>query len=163
MVERRYSSMQSQPWHPTNVCCQLHIPAPFTCGAHWIQSQSGCCGQDGNLLPPYQESNLNSLISCSSHSSSFLHARGSVVVKALCYKLEGHGFQTRWGESSFSIYLILLAALDPGLHSASNRNEYQKQKHIVSGACYVDSFTSFTLLQSHLVASFTSLCPPYPS
>jgi hypothetical protein len=27
----------------------------------------------------------------------------------------------------FSIYLILPAALDPGVHSASNRNEYQKQ------------------------------------
>jgi hypothetical protein len=25
-------------------------------------------------------------------------ARGSVVVKALCYKLEGRGFDTRWGE-----------------------------------------------------------------
>jgi hypothetical protein len=27
----------------------------------------------------------------------------------------------------FSIYLIPLAALGPGIHSASNRNEYQKQ------------------------------------
>jgi hypothetical protein len=26
----------------------------------------------------------------------------------------------------FSIYLILPAALDPGVYSASNRNEYQK-------------------------------------
>jgi hypothetical protein len=25
-------------------------------------------------------------------------ARGSVVVKALCYKLEGCGFDTQWGE-----------------------------------------------------------------
>jgi hypothetical protein len=25
-------------------------------------------------------------------------ARGSVVVKALCYKLEGRGFDSRWGE-----------------------------------------------------------------
>jgi hypothetical protein len=28
----------------------------------------------------------------------------------------------------FSIYLILPAALDPGVYSASNINEYQKQK-----------------------------------
>jgi hypothetical protein len=28
----------------------------------------------------------------------------------------------------FSIYLILPAALGPGVYSASNRNEYQKQK-----------------------------------
>jgi hypothetical protein len=28
-----------------------------------------------------------------------------------------------------SVYLILLASLDPGVCSASNRNEYQKQKN----------------------------------
>jgi hypothetical protein len=33
----------------------------------------------------------------------------------------------------FSIYLILPAALDPRVHSASNRNQYQKQKNCVSG------------------------------
>jgi hypothetical protein len=32
----------------------------------------------------------------------------------------------------FSIYLILPAALGPGDYSASNRNEYQKQKNNVS-------------------------------
>jgi hypothetical protein len=33
----------------------------------------------------------------------------------------------------FAIHLILLAALGPGVHSASSRNEYQKQRNIVSG------------------------------
>jgi hypothetical protein len=33
----------------------------------------------------------------------------------------------------FSIYLILPAALGPGVYSASDRNEYQKQKNKVSG------------------------------
>jgi hypothetical protein len=33
----------------------------------------------------------------------------------------------------FSIYLNLSAALRPGIYSASNRNEYQKQKNNVSG------------------------------
>jgi hypothetical protein len=33
----------------------------------------------------------------------------------------------------FSIYVILSAALGPGVYSASNRNEYQKQKNNVSG------------------------------
>jgi hypothetical protein len=33
----------------------------------------------------------------------------------------------------FSIYLILLAALGPEVHSASNTNERQKQKNNVSG------------------------------
>jgi hypothetical protein len=32
----------------------------------------------------------------------------------------------------FSNYLILAAALGPGVYSASNRNEYQKQKNNVS-------------------------------
>jgi hypothetical protein len=39
------------------------------------------------------------------------------VVKALCYKPEGRGF--------------LPDALGPGVHSAFNRNEYQKQKIIM--------------------------------
>jgi hypothetical protein len=33
----------------------------------------------------------------------------------------------------FSIYLILPAALGPGVYSTSNRNEYQKQINNVSG------------------------------
>jgi hypothetical protein len=52
--------------------------------------------------------------------------------EALCYKLEGRGFKTWWGEWMFSIYLILLAALGPEIYSAFNRNEYQKQKNNVS-------------------------------
>jgi hypothetical protein len=50
------------------------------------------------------------------------------VVETLCYKPQSRGFETRWGEWIFWIYLILPAALDPGVHSASNRNEYQEQK-----------------------------------
>jgi hypothetical protein len=38
---------------------------------------------------------------------------GNVVVKGLWYKPEGRGFETRWGEIFLSIYLIILAALDP--------------------------------------------------
>jgi hypothetical protein len=54
-------------------------------------------------------------------------ARAIVVVKALYYKLEGRWFETQWDEF-FSIYLIPLAELGTEVHSASNRNEYQKQK-----------------------------------
>jgi hypothetical protein len=60
-------------------------------------------------------------------------ARGSIVVKALCYKPEGREFYTPCGECISSIYLILPDALGPGVYSASNRNEYQKQKNNVSG------------------------------
>jgi hypothetical protein len=59
-------------------------------------------------------------------------ARVSVVIEALYYKPEGRWFENRWGEWIFSIYLILPAALDPGVYSASNRNEYQKQKNNIS-------------------------------
>jgi hypothetical protein len=54
-------------------------------------------------------------------------------VKALCYKQEGNGFETRWRQWMFSIYLILPASLGPEFHSASNRKEYQKEKNNVSG------------------------------
>jgi hypothetical protein len=40
------------------------------------------------------------------------------------YKPEGRRFKTRWDEWIFSIYLILPAALGPGVYSTSNRNEY---------------------------------------
>jgi hypothetical protein len=49
------------------------------------------------------------------------------VVKALFYKPEGRGFEVN---EVFSIYLILPAALGLGVHSASNRNGYQKQKNV---------------------------------
>jgi hypothetical protein len=35
--------------------------------------------------------------------------------------------------SNISMYLILPATLCPGVHSAPNRNEYQKQENNVSG------------------------------
>jgi hypothetical protein len=53
-------------------------------------------------------------------------------VKAPCYKPEGRGFETQWGELIFLIHLIFLAALGPGVHLASNRKEYQKQKNNIS-------------------------------
>jgi hypothetical protein len=40
---------------------------------------------------------------------------------------------TRWGEWTFSIYLIPPAEVGSGVCSASNRNDYQKQKINVSG------------------------------
>jgi hypothetical protein len=49
-------------------------------------------------------------------------AHGSVVVKALSYKLEGRGIDTRSGE--------FLNLPNPSrIYSVSNRNEYQKLKN----------------------------------
>jgi hypothetical protein len=55
------------------------------------------------------------------------------MVKALCYNLEGLGFETRYRELIFPVYLILPAALGPEVHSVTNRYEYQKQKNNGSG------------------------------
>jgi hypothetical protein len=55
-------------------------------------------------------------------------ARGNVVVKALHHEQKSRGFQTNWGELIVSISRVLPAAGGPGVYSATNRNEYQKQK-----------------------------------
>jgi hypothetical protein len=55
-----------------------------------------------------------------------LELRGRIVVKALRYKPKGPDEVNAF----FSIYLILSASLDPGVDSATNINEYQKQKYV---------------------------------
>jgi hypothetical protein len=56
----------------------------------------------------------------------------SGVAEALCYNQKVT--RSRPDQvNTFSIYLILPAALGPEIHSASNRNEYQQQKSNVSG------------------------------
>jgi hypothetical protein len=46
----------------------------------------------------------------------------------------------------FSIYLILVAGLGPGVHSASKRNEYQKQTNNVSVGVEGGQFIGMTTL-----------------
>jgi hypothetical protein len=53
-------------------------------------------------------------------------ARCSIVVKALCGKLEGCEFETQSGKLFFSIYVIPPSSLDPGVYTTFSRNEYQK-------------------------------------
>jgi hypothetical protein len=56
------------------------------------------------------------------------------VVKALSTSRKATGSITdEVNAFFFSIYLNLPAALGPGVHSASKRNEYQKQKNAVFG------------------------------
>jgi hypothetical protein len=43
-------------------------------------------------------------------------ARDSVEAKALYYKPVSRGFETRWSEYIFSIYLIISTALDPEVY-----------------------------------------------
>jgi hypothetical protein len=63
------------------------------------------------------------------HSLVKTWGRGSVVVKALCYKQEYRGFEARWGEWMFSIYLLLPAAPGSGVYSVCNGNKNRKQKN----------------------------------
>jgi hypothetical protein len=53
--------------------------------------------------------------------------------------------------NNFSIYLILPAAVGPGVHSASNRNEYQKQKKMFLGS---------RELPGHKTDNHTAICQP---
>ena len=48
------------------------------------------------------------------------------LVEALRYKPEGRGFYSRWCHWNFSITSSFRPHYDPGVDSASNRNEYQK-------------------------------------
>jgi hypothetical protein len=50
------------------------------------------------------------------------------------------------------MYLILPAALGPGVHSASNRNEYQKQKH--------QMFLGSRAQLIHKADNLTAICEP---
>jgi hypothetical protein len=68
---------------------------------------------------------------------------GSVMVKIKCYKLDEHGFETRKDNNDnniSSIYLIFPISLDPGIYSASIRNQYKRNKKCflgVEGGRYV--------------------------
>jgi hypothetical protein len=42
------------------------------------------------------------------------------------YKPEGRKFESRWCHWNFSLALFLRLHYDPGVDSASNRNEYQE-------------------------------------
>jgi hypothetical protein len=79
--------------------------------------------------------------------SHILDSHGSVVVKAPCYTPEIAEFETRGGEWNFSIYLFRPAALGPGIHSASNINEYQNTtimflESIALLVCKADNITT---------------------
>jgi hypothetical protein len=48
------------------------------------------------------------------------------LVEALRYKPEGRGFDSRWCHWNFFLFLSFRLRCDPGVNSASNRNEYQE-------------------------------------
>ena len=61
--------------------------------------------------------------------TSVLDGEGPAVaqlVEALRYNPEGRGFDSRWVHWNFSLTLSFRPHYDPGVDSASNRNEYQE-------------------------------------
>jgi hypothetical protein len=54
------------------------------------------------------------------------------MIVMICFE-KVTGFRPNEVIEFFSVYLILPAALGPGVYSVSNRNEYQKQDKNVSG------------------------------
>jgi hypothetical protein len=48
------------------------------------------------------------------------------LVEALHYKLEGHGFDSRWCHWNFSLTQSFWPHYSPGIDSASNRSEHQE-------------------------------------
>jgi len=52
--------------------------------------------------------------------------REAQLVELMRYKLEGHGFDSRCGHWHFSLTSSFRPHYDPGVDSASNRNEYQE-------------------------------------
>jgi hypothetical protein len=130
-------------------CVQLVLWVPMERSVWWTRCYvqkllfsetkrwSYCVKRTGKFISQFhQPRTLTAYISerSSSAQSYWLEIQrsrdaGSIVVKALCCKPEGGGLEIRWSERIFPIYLILPAAVDPGVYSASNRNEYQKQKN----------------------------------
>jgi hypothetical protein len=53
-------------------------------------------------------------------------ARGGVVVKALCYKPEGRGFDSRWCHWNFSETEFFRSHSGPGVDSAPSENKCQE-------------------------------------
>jgi hypothetical protein len=55
------------------------------------------------------------------------------LVEAPCYKPEGSGFDSRWSHWIFQLTWSFQPHYGPGVHSASNRNEYQESSWGVKG------------------------------
>jgi hypothetical protein len=82
---------------PSSQRTHLERPHETDTGSEHVNTVSKCC--------TYQSSVGQRVKVCRARKRKLLEhsvldtvARGSIVVKALCYKSEGRGFDTRWGE-----------------------------------------------------------------
>jgi hypothetical protein len=97
--------------------------SPEVMGGFLINTSSPNVWRSSLSISQYIHS-CSSKCSCNSYPDS-MGTRCSVVVKATSRKVAG----SRPDETNqfSSIYLILPVALEPGVYSADNRNEYRKQ------------------------------------
>jgi hypothetical protein len=64
---------------------------------------------------------------------AFTHNKDHKIYWLRHYATSRKVMGSRSDEANFEIYVILPATLGPEVHSASNRNEYQKHKNYVPG------------------------------
>jgi hypothetical protein len=101
---------------------------------NWASISSNHCGQfwgreRSKLPPPSSLTHLEDVL----HEERYTipletiqnSARGGIVVKALCYKLAGCRFDSRWCYWNFSVTQSFRSHYGPGVDSASNKNDYQ--------------------------------------
>jgi hypothetical protein len=84
-----------------------------------------------NILRPYSPPRLVTEIAFSVYYYYYYYYYYYLVVKALGYKPEGGQVRDPI-RRNFKMYLIIPAALGPGVYSVYNRNEYRKHKRNVS-------------------------------
>jgi hypothetical protein len=107
----------------------------------WIGINTRCFSTTNfHRLVPFREQSKNHIVNCvdkirsfKKHSQNFEKrlltsrgVRGSTAVKVLCYKSEGHWFDSRWCHWIFPLTQFFRSHYGPGVDSASNRNEYQE-------------------------------------
>jgi hypothetical protein len=110
---------------------RLHVGGSFLSGSPLVYGSGQALKRAGVTCYPARVEGYGAVLSSSlglgdrASTATVTQARGSVARRSRVRD------PTRSLNSS--LYLILPAALDPGIYSASNRNEYQKQKNNVSG------------------------------
>jgi hypothetical protein len=68
-------------------------------------------------------------------NSTRFRTRCGIVVNALYYKPAGRGFESQSCHWNFSVTYSFRSHYDPGVDSASNRNEYQVYFLEIKAAC----------------------------